>query len=193
MQWKPHPNSQLPNKTIFDQPAFHRISTFLLTPQFPSANLNFHNDNNFFLGLRCFAVDDPVLVFSSLLIIFALVDKQYQFWTHANFCLLLETIRSDDKSCSFCEGLQVARLFPIVLVQFVTWPWPWMPTVLKCIKCNFLYCEKCENVRNRTSADARIVFYLQRALESCCTHSTQIDATLATGSEHTNNCTLHGG
>lgn len=90
------------------------------------------------------------------------------------------TIRNDDKSCSFCEGLQVARLFPIVLVQFVTWPWPWMPTVLKRIKCNFLCCEMCENVRNRTSADAQNVFYLRRALGSCCTHSTQIDATLAT-------------
>lgn len=134
----------------------------------------------FFLVVQCFAFDDPVLFFSSLLIIFALVDKQYQFRTHANVCLLLETIRSDDKSCSFCEGLQVARSFPIVLVQFVTWPWPWMPTVLKRIKCNFLCCEKCENVRNRTSADAQTVFYLRRALGSCCTHSTQIDATLAT-------------
>lgn len=144
----------------------------------------------FFLALQCFAVDDPVF---GLFVTFNHFCARRQTISVSDTCKCLFTTRNNQKRWQklfVLKSLQVARLFPIVLVQFVTWPWPWMPTVLKRIKCNFLCCEKCENVRNRTSADVQTVFYLRRALGSCCTHSTQIDATLA---EHTNNCTLHGG
>lgn len=179
---RPHRRSQLPNKTVSTSVCwfhFHLISVFLFTPQFPSANFNFSQWQQFFLRLAMFCCRWPS---SGLFDTFNHFCAARQTISISDTCKCLFTTRNNQKRwqklfvlqkftgctlvlnrsgavCNVTVALNASRVEANQVQLFV------LRNVWKCSQQDFSWHSNC-------------VFYLQRALGSC-QHSTQIDATLA--------------